>query len=100
MQCGYPKKYMVAYLSRALRIYDKMLEEDHDGTRPIYRPKAWNVVARRKEMDQKMYEWFTRGGYVALIFSPPTPNGELAISVKRIADSEAEAGVQLKIIET
>ena len=56
MQCGYPEKYRVDNFSRALRIYDKMLEEDHDGSRPIYRPKEWNVVARRKEKDKKKYE--------------------------------------------
>ena len=97
---GYPEKYRVDTLSRALRIYDKMLEEDHDGTRPIYRPTDWNVVARRKEKDKTKYEWSTRGGYAAPIFIPPTPNSELAISFMRIADSEAEAGVQFKMVET
>ena len=32
--------------------------------------------------------------------SPPTPNGELANSLKLIADSEAEEGIHFKIIET
>ena len=31
---------------------------------------------------------------------PPTPNSELANSLKLIAESEAEAGVNFKIIET
>ena len=31
---------------------------------------------------------------------PPTPNSELANSLKAIADNEAEAGVHFKIIET
>ena len=49
MQCGYPEKYMVDTIRRALRIYDKMLEEDHDGTHLYnYDIKYWNVVARRK----------------------------------------------------
>ena len=45
-------------------------------------------------------EWSTRGGYIAPIFVPPTPNSELANSLKAIADSEAEAGVHFRIIET
>ena len=45
-------------------------------------------------------KWSTRGGHVAPIFIPPTPNSELAISLKTIADSEAEAGVHFRIIET
>ena len=32
--------------------------------------------------------------------SPPTPNSELARALKTIADSEAEAGVHFKILET
>ena len=31
---------------------------------------------------------------------PPTPNSELALSLKAAADSEAEAGVKFKIVET
>ena len=53
MHCGYPEKYRVDTLNRALRIFDKMKEEDNNGTRPLYRPKDWNVVARRKEKDKK-----------------------------------------------
>ena len=100
MLCGYPEKYRIDTLNRALRIYDKMKEEDDNGTRPLYRPKDWNVVVRRKEKEKKKYDWSTRGGYVAPIFVPPTPNSELANSLKVIADSESEAGVHFKIIET
>ena len=32
---------------RTLRIYVKMLEDDQQGLRLLYRPKDWNVVVRR-----------------------------------------------------
>ena len=64
----------------------------------MYRPKDWNVVPRRKEKESKKYNWSTRGGNVSPIFIPPTPNSELAIALKSIADSEAEAGVHFKIV--
>lgn len=99
-QSGYPEKYRVDTLTRALRIYDKMVEDDRNGTRPIYRPKDWNIIARKKEKERKKYDWSTRGGHIAPIFVPPTPNSELAHSLKAIADSEAEAGVHFKIVET
>ena len=79
---GYPQKYRTDTLSISLSIYDKMVQEDSSGTRPLYRPKDWNVVARRKVKEKKKYNWSTRGGHVAL-----------ADSLKTIADSEAEAGV-------
>ena len=49
MHCGYPEKHRVDTLVRAFRIYDKMIEEDKKGIRPMYRPKDWNVVSRRKK---------------------------------------------------
>ena len=95
-----PEKYRVDTLVRALRIYDKMKEDDQNGLRPIYRPKDWNIVARKKEKERKKYDWSTRGGHIAPIFIPPTPNSELATILKQVADSEAESGVNFKIIET
>ena len=100
MQHGYPQQYRVDTLRRALRIYDHMVEEDRKEVRPLYRPKSWNITARRKEKQKKKYEWSTKGGHIAPIFVPPTPNGELANSLKRIADDEAELGVHFKIVET
>ena len=96
---GYPEKYRVDTLVRALRIYDKMISDDMNGQRPIYRPKDWQIVTRKKEKDRKKYDWSTRGGHVAPIFVPSTPNSELAKIMKEVADKEAEAGVHFKIIE-
>ena len=100
MQHGYPQQYRVDTLNRALRIYDHMVEEDKKGTRPLYRPKTWNITARRKEKEKKRYEWSTKGGHIAPIFVPPTPNSELANSLRIIAENEAELGVKFKIVET
>ena len=76
------------------------MEQDRQGIRPIYRPKDWNVTTRRKQKEKKKYEWSTKGGHIAPIFVPPTPNSELANSLKVIADEEAELGVHFKIVET
>ena len=80
MHHGYPERYRSDTLKRALNIYDKMVKDDKDGIRPLYRPKAWNVIARTKEKENKKYNWSTRGGHTAPIFVPPTPNSELAKS--------------------
>ena len=77
-----------------------MVKDDQSGLRPIYRPKDWNIEARRKEKFKKRNSWSTKGGYVSPIFGPPTPNGELAQQLRKIADIEAEAGVRFKIVET
>ena len=58
-------------LNRALNIYDKMVKDDEDGVRPLYRPKEWNIIARVKENEKKKYNWSTMGGHTAHIFVPP-----------------------------
>ena len=49
---------------------------------------------------KKKSNWATKGGFIAPIFVPPTPNGELAAELKKIAEDEAEAGVLFRIVET
>ena len=41
-----------------------------------------------------------KGGAYCPNFRPPTPNSELANSLKVIADEEAELGIHFKIVET
>ena len=77
-----------------------MVKDDQDGVRPMYRPKEWNVVARRKEKEKKKNSWATRGGHIAPIFVPPTPNSELATALREIAEKEAENGVMFKVVES
>ena len=38
MQHGYPQRYRVDTLNRALGIHDYMVEKDRKGERPLYRP--------------------------------------------------------------
>ena len=97
---GYPEKYRVDTLLRALRIHDKMVEDDEAGLRPLYRPKDWNVVARRKQKELKKYDWSNKGGHIAPFCVPPTPNSKLVAMLREVADVEAEAGINLKMIET
>ena len=39
MKNGYPEKYRVDTLNRALNIFDKMVKDDEDGVRPFYKAK-------------------------------------------------------------
>ena len=57
-------------------------------------------MERQKEKQKKKHNWSNKGGYIAPIFVPPTPNGELAAQLRNIAEREAEAGVQFRIVET
>ena len=100
MLCGYTEEYRKRILVKALGIYDMKLKEDLEGLRPLYRPKNWHAEERRKTKKNKRFNWSNRGGEIAPIFVPPTPNSELALELKKIAENEAESGVKFKVIET
>ena len=77
-----------------------MVQTDLEGTRLLYSSKDWNRAERRKVKQKKIYEWSSRGCFITPIFVPPTPNNELANSLKVIAESEADAEVHFKMVET
>jgi hypothetical protein len=97
---GYDEKYRKNTLTNALRIYDRMVQEDSQGTIPVNRPKKWQEKERADIMRKKMHNWSTKGGCIAPIFVPSTPNGELAKELKAMADMEAVPGMKFKIIES
>ena len=100
MTAGYSEGYRRQILKHALGIYRKMKEEDSSGIRPLYRPKDWQLDERRQQKKKKKHNWSAKGGYIAPIFVPPTPNGELAKQLRDIAAHESEEGIQFKIIES
>ena len=100
MLAGYNQKFRKEILEKALRIYDQMVKNDFEGAQPIFRPKDWQKIERRKNKEKKKNNWANKGGHIAPIFVPPTPNGELAKILRNVADCDAEAGVKFKIVET
>ena len=81
------------------KIY-KMVKDDREDVRPLYRPKDWDTVNRRNKKRNKRNNWSGKGGHIAPIFVPPTPNGELAKSLREITERETELGVKFLIVET
>ena len=52
---GYGQSYRKETLEKALRIFDQMKKDDADGTRPLFRPKDWHTVERRRSKDVKKH---------------------------------------------
>ena len=71
-----------------------------EGVLPRYRPKDWQIEARKKQKKEKRYEWSTKGGYIAPIFVPASPGGVLTKQLKEVARNEAKQGIRFKIVET
>jgi hypothetical protein len=97
---GYNEGYRRSCLGHALRIYDSMVLDDIEGRRPIHRPKDWNREERRIDKQNKKYSWSTKGGYIAPILVPATPNSELLHLLQKVAEEEAIPGLKFKVLET
>ena len=76
-----------------------MRKEDDEGIRPLHRPRDWNIEERRIEKSRKKRNWSTRGGYTAPIIIPSTPNSELLLRLRKVADQEAIPGLKFKVLE-
>ena len=96
-QGGYSEDYRYSILCQALKVYRKMRDDHYQGVRPMYRPREWEMEERREAKKKKKSNWFQKGGFIAPIMVPPTPNGELAKSLREIAEKEAQDGIKFKI---
>ena len=99
MEAGYNEPYRKVTLERALAVFDQMKDKENKGIQPINRPKDWNLAERRKQKNKKQRSWATRGGFIAPIIIPSTPNSELLKMMREVARTESEPGLRFKIVE-
>ena len=99
-KAGYSEGYRKNVLSHAIRIFNKMKQEETDGVRPLYRPKDWEAERRIIDKKYKKHNWASKGGYTAPIMVPATPGSELANMLREIAEAEATEDVKFKVLET
>jgi hypothetical protein len=59
-----------------------MVEEEEMNGKPIHRSKEWCLEERK---DKKMHSWGTKGGCIAPIIIPSTPNSELLHMLREVA---------------
>ena len=85
-------------LKAALATYDGKLAADESGERPLNRPPGYQREARRKAKKAKRRNWATRGGYVAPVIVPCTPNSVLARRM-RAANPEKDPKLRLRVVE-
>ena len=65
----------------ALAAWEKMLEQDKRGERPLYRERGWMKEKRSKEKERKRRGWYKKlGGQTNdfTVFCPMSPGGRLA----------------------
>ena len=98
---GYDEKFRKDILPSGLAGYNKILEADWSGKRPMYRSKAWRQSAQGME-DHNVRKWLG-DTFKSHIFVPPTPGSELQ-KLMQAKEKELRAGggenFPVKIIET
>ena len=66
----------------------------------MFRKKEWEADRRRMDKQNKRHSWSTKGGHIAPILVPSTPDGELAAILRKVVQAEKNPDMKFKIIET
>ena len=107
---GHSVQYRKQILDSAMKGFKKMLEEDKNGTKPLFRSRQWNEKERCEIKKKNKVNWFNKSKektdkkskivYKSVLFVPPTPNGELAKQLKeREEELNKNSSERIKIIE-
>ena len=102
---GYGPKYRAQILNSALNAFDKMVEEDKTGKKPLHRSRTWNQENRILAKQNKMKNWYKsvdKSGkvYKSILFVPPTPGSGLLKELKnREEELNKHKKERIKIVE-
>ena len=97
---GYNQQFRLEIITSAIKGFERMVEEERRGGRPINPPREWNETERRIKKMTKKVNWYKRGGYSAVMFVPWTPHSELIRRFRSIeASGAAHRGFRIKMVE-
>ena len=95
---GYSEQFRYKVISSGVACYEKQLARAAQGICPLYRPKGFKEEERRRKKMTKKRSWMRP--FSTVLFCPPTPNSELAKSLRKIAEEETkDNGWSVKVIE-
>jgi hypothetical protein len=99
LHSGYPEDYRAGVLQAALVGYQRQVEADAKGDKPLYRPREWRQEERRKRRGLRRAAWFRPADTV--LFLPATPNSELAGMAREVlAEEGSRLGITVRVVET
>ena len=97
---GYSHKFRLQVLKNSLRAFEKILEREARGERPLHRADIHDKPQRKKDKIWRKHTWFRRGGYVTTLYVPPTPGSVLAKKMQEsvVRDSSGDK-IQVRVVE-
>ena len=78
---GYSAKFRTDILDSALKAFEKIMKDDQDGIKPLYRDRDWNKEERSRNNRDKKLNWYNGSGkneieYKTVLFAPVTKGGK------------------------
>ena len=83
---GYGQKYRMEIVDSAMKAFEKMIEDDKNNIKPMYRSKNWNIVERKQLKENNKQNWWRKGqnkDFKTDCFLPPTPGGILTKELRK-----------------
>ena len=102
---GYSAKYRAEILDSSFKAFEKMVEDNRNGVKPLYRSREWNREERNKLKQEKKVNWYKKTGknkieYKTVLFVPVTKDGKLAKEMKkREEEINKYSEERIKIVE-
>ena len=95
---GYPEQYRANILRSAIVGYNRQVEADRAGLKPLYRPREWNQQERERKRLIKPASWYRPADTV--LFLPVTPGSELVSMVRGVVEEESRRlGLAARVVE-
>ena len=100
---GYSQTYRMEILNRAFNAFEKMVEEDKSGKKPLFRNINCNKENKMQSKENKTKHWYKNSQssektYKTVLFVPPTPGSGLLKEHKK-REEELNNQERIKIIE-
>ena len=79
---GYGKRYRLTIIQSALAAWEKLVNQDKTGEKPLYRERQWKKEDRGREKEKKKDKWYNNLGGTTndfTIICPNSPGGRLAV---------------------
>ena len=109
---GYSTQYRKEILDSAEKAFEKMVKDDQEGIKPLFRSRNWNIEERKKQKENKKVGWYKNAGnktnkkqveaieYKTVLFVPVTKGGCLMKELKkREEEINKYNGERIKIVE-
>ena len=101
---GYNYKFRKEIVDSTVKAFKKMVEDDKNDIKPMYRNREWNLEERQNQKINKKSNWWNSAKsevqYKSVLFVTPTPGEVLAKEIrKRLEEINKNEAEKIKIVE-